>query len=182
MTRRHAAEAPVRKGEFVRRFRFLCILAALVGVELGVNRPGRDALSAGDKRFGGRECHGQVCGPEVGAQVACHRKHVSMEMNDTGQYEWRLHVRSDLVSSWERLTLHTNHGGGTRPEPIAGWTRAWGSACWSSSTRVLLRGGGADGSIRSKEADQAAPAGAVQIVEFLHEDAQLVGYEWLVEL
>ncbi|MEU5088940.1 endonuclease/exonuclease/phosphatase family protein [Streptomyces sp. NPDC021356] len=38
-------------------------------------------------------------------------KYVRVEMNDTGQYEWRLRAVSTEVKSWERFTIHTNHPG-----------------------------------------------------------------------
>ncbi|MEV8535199.1 endonuclease/exonuclease/phosphatase family protein [Streptomyces sp. NPDC051211] len=41
------------------------------------------------------------------------KKYVTVELNDTDPYEWRMRARSDGTGSWQKFTLHTNHAGTT---------------------------------------------------------------------
>ncbi|MFE5244599.1 MULTISPECIES: endonuclease/exonuclease/phosphatase family protein [unclassified Streptomyces] len=59
------------------------------------------------------EAVAKSAGQKWALKSARNGKYVSVEINATGKYEWKLNARSDTVGSWERFTLHTNHAATT---------------------------------------------------------------------
>ncbi|MFF9512069.1 endonuclease/exonuclease/phosphatase family protein [Streptomyces sp. NPDC014724] len=92
--------------------RTLSFLIALLALIAGVSLASAPVASATDVSADAVDV-AKSAGQKWALRSVLTGRYVSVELNDTDQYEWRMKARSEKVGSWEKFTLHTNHAGTT---------------------------------------------------------------------
>lgn len=87
---------------------FIALLGMVAGLTLGgVTTASATEVSADVGAIA------KSAGQKWALKSARNGKYITVEINATGKYEWKLNARSDTVGAWERFTLHTNHAATT---------------------------------------------------------------------
>ncbi|MDJ1134478.1 endonuclease/exonuclease/phosphatase family protein [Streptomyces iconiensis] len=92
--------------------RILCLFLAFCGLMAVLSVPSAAAGKATEVSADA-EAVAKSAGQKWALKSLSNGKYVSVEMEDSGKYEWRLRARADSAGAGERFTLHTNHAART---------------------------------------------------------------------